>query len=74
LFIRILRLKIIFQLKEIYNFMKSPIIYKQIPTQYAFYVSEDGSVKVTIVTKLNDMKFSNEKEARDYIKKLKEVL
>jgi len=54
--------------------MKSPIIYKQIPTQYAFYVSEDGSVKVTIVTKLNDMKFSNEKEARDYIKKLKEVL
>jgi len=54
--------------------MKSPIIYKQIPTQYAFYVEEDGSVKVTIVTKLNDMKFSNEKEARDYIKKLDKVL
>lgn len=54
--------------------MKSPIIYKQIPTQYAFLVNKEGSVKVTVVTKLNDMKFSSEKEARDYIKKLKEII
>lgn len=54
--------------------MKYPIIYKQIPTQYAFFVEKDGSVKVTLVTKLHDMKFSNEKEARDYIKKLDKVL
>lgn len=54
--------------------MKYPIIYKTIPTQYAFYVEEDGSVKVTIVTKLNDMKFSSEKEARDYINKLDEII
>jgi len=51
-----------------------PIIYKQIPTQYAFYVEEDGSVKVTLVTKLHDMKFSSEKEARDYIKRLNKIL
>lgn len=53
---------------------KSPIIYKTIPTQYAFFVSEDGSVKVTLVTKLKDMKFESEKEARFYIKNLKEII
>lgn len=54
--------------------MISPIIYRQIPTQYAFFVEKDGSVKVTIVTKLDNMKFKDEKEARSYIKKLKEVI
>ena len=54
--------------------MSNPIVYKQIPTQYAFFVEKDGSVKVTIVTKLDNMKFENEKQARSYIKKLKEVI
>lgn len=53
---------------------KSPIIYKTLKTQYAFFVSEDGSVKATVVTKLKDIKFESEKEARSYIKNLKEVL
>jgi len=45
-----------------------------IPTQYAFYVEKDGSVKVTILTKLDNMKFSNEKEARNYINNLDKIL
>ena len=51
-----------------------PIIYKEIPTQYAFFIEDDGTVKVTIVTKLDNMKFKDMKEARSYIKKLKQVL
>lgn len=59
----------------VYNVsMISPIVYKQIPTQYAFYVEEDGSVKVTTLTKLDKMKFEDMKEARSYINKLEEVL
>lgn len=54
--------------------MKYPIVYKSIPTQYAFYVEDDGTVQVSIVTKLHNMKFASEKDARDYIKKLKEVI
>lgn len=45
--------------------MASPIIYKTIPTQYAFFVEKDGKVRVTIVTKLQDMKFKDEKELGD---------
>ena len=47
--------------------MTSPIIYKSIPTQYAFFTEDDG-------TKLDGMKFKDKKEARKYIKNLKEVL
>lgn len=54
--------------------MQNPIIYKQIPTQYAFFTEKDGTVRVSLLTKLDKMKFKDMKEARVYIKSLKEVL
>lgn len=52
--------------------MTSPIIYKQIPTQYAFYVSKDGTLKITPVTDVPKvMKFKGEKEARKFIQNYK---
>lgn len=49
--------------------MKSPIIYKQIPTQYAFYVHEDGLLQIAPVTKISkEIKFESEKEAIEYVK------
>lgn len=55
--------------------MTYPIVYKIIPTQYAFYVHEDGTLEITPVTKIaKTMKFENEKEAREFIKNYKEQL
>lgn len=52
-----------------------PIIYKTIPTQYAFYVDADGTLKITPVTDVpKTMKFKNEKEAREYIENYKQQL
>lgn len=55
--------------------MTYPIIYKTIPTLYAFYVHEDGTLQITPVTKVaKEMKFTSEKEARKFIKNYKEQL
>ena len=55
--------------------MTYPIEYKIIPTQYAFYVHEDGTLDITPVTKVaKKMKFESEKEARKFIKNYKEQL
>lgn len=52
--------------------MTYPIIYKQIPTQYAFYVHKDGTLQITPVTKVEKvMKFNSEKEARKFIRDYK---
>jgi hypothetical protein len=46
----------------------SPIIYKMIPTQYAFYVSEDGTLQIQAVTKIPTVKkFNSPVEAREFI-------
>lgn len=45
-----------------------PIIYKVIPTQYAFYVSEDGTVQIQAVTKIPTVKKCKDTtEAREFI-------
>lgn len=52
-----------------------PIIYKMIPTQYAFYISEDGTVQIQPITKLpKEMKFATEEEAREYVERYDEQL
>lgn len=52
--------------------IKYPIIYKKIPTQYAFYVSSDGTLQIKQVTDIPKViKFKNENEARKYIKNYK---
>lgn len=53
----------------------SPIRYKKILTQYAFFIKKDGTVLTQIVTKLpSEQKFKSEKEAREFIRKLKEII
>lgn len=55
--------------------MTYPIVYKIIPTQYAFYVHEDGLIQITPVSKIaKELKFGSEKEARKFIKNYKEQL
>lgn len=53
--------------------MRSPITYKLIPTQYAFF-QEGNKVKVTQITKLpEEQEFKDEVEARNYIKNTKKI-
>lgn len=55
--------------------MKSPIIYKQLKVQFAFYIHEDGRLQIEMLHPVSkEMKFKSEKEAREFIKKLKEIL
>ena len=56
--------------------MKYPIIYKTLKVQFAFYVHEDGKLETTMVNAgiQKEQKFKSEKEARDYVESLKEVL
>lgn len=55
--------------------MKYPILYRKIPVQFAFMVHEDGRVQVSMLHPLEkEMKFKSEKEAREFISKLKEIL
>lgn len=52
-----------------------PIVYKMIPTQYAFYIYEDGTVQIQPITKLpKEMKFDTEAAAREYIERYDEQL
>lgn len=53
----------------------SPIEYKTVPTQYAFLVSDDGTVKVQAMRELpSERKFANEDEARKWIDSITEIL
>ena len=55
--------------------MQYPIEYKTIPVQFAFLVSKDGTIEMKSIPKThNKLKFKDEKEARKYIKNLKELL
>lgn len=55
--------------------VKSPIIYKTIPTQYAFLVNEDGTVNAHQVTKLPEkQQFRDSKQALEYINNIKEII
>lgn len=55
--------------------MTYPIEYKTIPVQFAFLVSADGTVQIQPAGKLKDtLKFDSEKEAREYISNLTEIL
>lgn len=55
--------------------MKTPIIYRTIPVQFAFYVHEDGRLQISQCSPVKkEIKFKSEKEARDYVKILKEIL
>lgn len=55
--------------------LKYPIIYKVIPTQYAFYVHDDGTVNTHQVNvPPSTKKFKDIKKAQDYINNLKEII
>jgi hypothetical protein len=55
--------------------MTYPIVYKKIPTQYAFYVEKNGELQIQIVTPPpTRLKFKSEKEAREFIKKYNEQI
>lgn len=55
--------------------MTTPIIYKSVPVQFAFYVHKDGRLQVTQVSKVErEIKFNSEKEARTFIKNYKKLL
>ena len=55
--------------------MKSPIEYKTIKVQFAFFVHEDGRLQMKMLNPLPpEKKFENEKEARKYVKNLKEII
>lgn len=48
--------------------MTYPIEYKKILVQFAFLVHKDGTLQITPVTKVErEMKFKNDKEARNYV-------
>lgn len=52
-----------------------PILYKTIPTQYAFLVSKSGKVKIRALRDLPaEKEFESEDEAREWIESLKSVL
>jgi hypothetical protein len=54
--------------------MTYPIIYKQISVQVAFLVHEDGTLQIKMLSPLpGEMKFANEKDAREYIEKLDKI-
>lgn len=55
--------------------MTSPIEYKTIPTQFAFLVHEDGRLQIKMLSPLPaEKKFDSEKEAREFIRELKEII
>jgi hypothetical protein len=55
--------------------MKYPIIYKQIPVQFAFMIHEDGRLQAIMLNPiLQEKKFENGKEARKYVENLDEIL
>jgi hypothetical protein len=55
--------------------MQYPIEYKTIPVQFSFLISKDGTLKMQPVQQvIQEKKFKNEKEAREYIKNLKEII
>jgi hypothetical protein len=55
--------------------MTYPIIYKQIPVQFAFMVHADGRLQIKMLSPMEvEKKFETEKEAREYVESLKEVL
>ena len=55
--------------------LKYPIIYKTIPTQYAFFIHEDGIVQTKQVATLEGTKkFKTQAEAHNYINNLKEII
>ena len=55
--------------------MKSPIVYKMIPTQYGFYVHKDGKLNIIQLSDIpKEMKFKSEAEARKFIKNFKKQL
>ena len=54
------------------NNFKTPIVYKTIPTQYAFLVSEDGRVEIQAVTRIEKTKyFETEAQARAWVEDYK---
>jgi hypothetical protein len=54
--------------------MTYPIIYKQLKVQFAFLVHEDGRLQIQMLHPLEtEKKFESEKEARKFIKELKEI-
>lgn len=55
--------------------MTSPIVYKKIPVQFAFLVHEDGRLQIKMLSPLPAEKnFESDKEARKFIRELKEIL
>ena len=55
--------------------MTYPIIYKTLKVQFAFMVHSDGRLQIKMLSPMEaEKKFESEKEAREFIKKLKEVL
>ena len=55
--------------------MTYPIIYKQLKVQFAFLVHEDGRLQIQMLHPLEtEKKFDSEKDAREYVKNLKEIL
>jgi hypothetical protein len=55
--------------------MTYPIIYKQLKVQFAFLVHEDGRLQIQMLHPLEtEKKFDSPKEARRYVKNLKEIL
>jgi hypothetical protein len=52
-----------------------PIIYKMIPTQYAFLINSNGLIQIQQVTPQPPTKqFTSEQEAREYINNLTTIL
>jgi hypothetical protein len=57
------------------NIMTYPIIYKTIPVQFAFMVHADGRLQIKMLSPMEvEKKFKTEKEAREFVDNLKEVL
>jgi len=55
--------------------MTYPIEYKSIPVQFAFLVHKDGGLQIKMLSPLPPFKqFDSEKEARQFIKELKEII
>lgn len=53
----------------------TPIIYKTIKVQFAFFIHPDGRLQIKMLSPIeSEKKFSSEKEAREFIKKLKQIL
>jgi hypothetical protein len=55
--------------------MTYPIVYKTLKVQFAFLVHEDGRLQINMLSPLPpEKKFDSEKEAREYVKNLKEII